>query len=52
LFYGFAATVPITLGTVIGMRAHFLMGQRLFDQLVLAVIFVSGVRLIIGTIWR
>lgn len=52
LLYGFAATIPITIATMIGMRAHFLMGQRLFDQLVLAVIFVSGLRLILSTIWR
>jgi uncharacterized membrane protein YfcA len=52
LLMSFAACVPIAAGVLLGMRANFLMGQKVFDRVVLAVIFVSGMRLIIGTFWH
>lgn len=44
LLLSLGACVPIFIGVGIGMRANFLMGQRLFDRAVLLLIFVSGVR--------
>jgi uncharacterized membrane protein YfcA len=46
------ACIPILVGIVIGMRANFLMGQKLFDRAVLVLIFISGLRLILSTLSR
>jgi uncharacterized protein len=49
LTFSLGACVPILLGIVVGMRANFLMGQKLFDRAVLVLIFISGLRLIVTT---
>lgn len=47
-----SACVPILIGIVVGLRANFLMGQKLFDRAVLVLIFVSGLRLLLSTVIR
>ena len=47
-----SACVPILIGIVVGLRANFLMGQKLFDRAVLALIFISGLRLLATTVMR
>jgi uncharacterized protein len=46
------ACIPIIVGIVAGLRANFLMGQKLFDRAVLVLIFVSGMRLLISSLVR
>jgi uncharacterized protein len=52
LTFSLSACVPILIGIVVGLRANFLMGQKLFDRAVLVLIFISGLRLIISTLLR
>ncbi len=52
LMLSLSACVPIAIGVAVGLRANFLMGQKLFDRLVLALIFISGLRLLIGSVVR
>ncbi|MFN0072335.1 MAG: sulfite exporter TauE/SafE family protein [Chloroflexota bacterium] len=52
LVLSLGACLPIFLGVTLGLRANFLMGQKLFDRAVLVLIFISGVRLIVNTLMR